>query len=180
MTVAARESYPNPWGWPGPGAVTCSRVNKDGSTPESGLKYGYRLNNICGRKVSNVVDTATWGRSDKWHAGSPGGFKGTRDGLWPNGWPGVVYDGKGTYLFVWVKGKIAPDRLNLQNFDVWLRGMDAQSLAVNIQDRKVAADAGADETRPALVPGPAGRALLLYEKLKPGEKRRIAARTIGW
>jgi hypothetical protein len=180
MTVAAREGYPNPWGWPGPGAVLCSRVNNDGSTPESELDYAYRLNNVCGRKVPNVVDTATWGKADKWHAGAPGGFKGTRDGLWPNGWPGVVYDGKGTYLFVWVKGKIAPDRLNLLNFDIWLRGMDAKTLAVTVPDRKIAADPDAGETRPSLVQGKAGQALLIYERLKAGEKRRIAARDVSW
>jgi len=179
MTVAGRESFPNPWGWPGPGAVLLSRVNAGGATPEANLDYAYRLNNVCGRKVPNVVDTATWGKADKWHAGAPGGFKGTRDGLWPNGWPGVAYDGKGAYLFVWVKGKIAPDRLNLTNLNIWLRGMDAKSLAVKVADRKVAAADGVDETRPVLVAGPVGEILLLYERLEPGAARRVAARAIG-
>jgi hypothetical protein len=179
MTVMARESYPNPWGWPGPGAVLCSRVNANGSAPEADLDYAWYMNNICSRKVPNVVDTATWGKGDTWQAGAPGGFKGTADGLWPNGFPGVAYDGKGSYLFVWVKGKITPDRLNLTNFDVWLRGMDAKTLAVTVPDRKAAADESVNEMRPVLVAGPAGELLLVYERIKPGEKRRIAVRKIG-
>jgi hypothetical protein len=129
--------------------------------------------------VPNVVDTATWGKLDTWQAGAPGGFKGTADGLWPNGFPGVAYDGKGGYIFVWVKGRIAPDRLNLLNFDVWLRGMDAKTLAVTVPDRKAAADEDANEMRPVLVAGPAGELLLVYERIKPGEKRRIAVRKLS-
>jgi hypothetical protein len=179
MTVTARESYPNPWGWPGPGAVLCSRVNADGSAPEADLDYAYYMNNICGRKVPNVVDTATWGKGSTWQAGAPGGFKGTADGLWPNGHPSVASDGRGGYLFVWVKGKITPDRLNLSNLDVWLRGMDGTSLAVTVPDGKAAADEDANEMRPMLVAGPTGELLLLYERIKPGEKRKVAARRIG-
>ena len=105
MTVSAREGYPNPWGWPGPGAVLCSRVMADGSTPEANLKYGPKLSFICLRSVPNVVDGATWGKTSKsWDSGAVGGFPGTADGLWPNGWPTVAYDGRSAYLFAWVKG----------------------------------------------------------------------------
>ncbi|HUT32055.1 MAG TPA: hypothetical protein VNE39_01130 [Planctomycetota bacterium] len=175
MVVSARESFPNPWGWPGPGAVLCSRVNADGSAPEETTNYGYYLNNVCARKVPNVVDTATWGTSDRWQAGAPGGFKGTADGLWPHGKPGVAWSGEGSFLFVWVKGKIQPDRLNLAGYEVWLRGMDAKTLAVTLTDRRVAGGAGADANAPCLVAGPSGECLLVHERVKAGEKMRVAA-----
>lgn len=178
MTVSAREGFPNPWGWPGPGCVLCSRVKADGSAPESKLKMGYRLNNVCGRVIPNVVDTATWGKSKQWHAGAPGGFKGTADGLWPNGRPAVAVDGKGGLLFAWVKGEIAPDRLNLHNLDIWLRGMNGKTLAVTVADRKIAAAPDAEETAPVMLNGPDGEILLVYERTKTGEKKRVAARKI--
>jgi hypothetical protein len=179
MTVSAREGYPNPWGWPGPGAVLCSRVMADGSTPEASLKYGPKLSFICLRSVPNVVDGATWGRTSKsWDSGAVGGFPGTADGLWPNGWPTVAYDGRGTYLFAWVKGTIAKDRLNLSDLTLWIRGMDAKTLAVRVADRRLSADAGAGETHPALVAGPQGEALLLSERIKNGERIRVLARRV--
>jgi hypothetical protein len=178
MTVSARESFPNPWGWPGPGCVLFSRVLTDGSAPESKYDLGYRLNNACARTVPHVVDTATWGNAKTWNAGAPGGFKGTADGLWPNGHPGAAADGKGGWLFVWVKGAITPDRLNLSNFDIWLRGIDGEKLTVTVADQKIAADEDVHETRPRLTNGPAGEALLVYERSKANDKRTIAARKI--
>jgi YD repeat-containing protein len=62
--------------------------------PEATVDYGYYMNNVCSRKAPNVVDTATWGKGKPWAAGSPGGFPGTADGLWPNGWPAVAPDGR--------------------------------------------------------------------------------------
>lgn len=180
MTVSAREGYPNPWGWPGPGAVLCSRVMADGNTPEAILKYGPKLSFICARSVPNVVDGATWGKtSQTWDSGAVGGFPGTADGLWPNGWPTVAYDGRGTYLFAWVKGTIAKDRLNLSDLTLWMRGMDAKTLAVRVADRRLSADAGADETHPVLVAGPPGEALLLSERIKSGEPIRALARRVA-
>jgi len=178
MTVAGRASAPDPWGWGGPGALVLSRVQADGTTPESKLNYAYRLSNLCSRSVPNVVDAAVWKGAKTWNAGAVGGFQGTEDGLWPTGWPAVAHDGKGTYLFAWVKGTIAKDRLNLSNLDIWLRGMDARTLEVRVADRKAAASA-ADETRPVLVNGPAGEILLLYERLQSGAPRSIEARRIG-
>jgi hypothetical protein len=179
MTVSAREGYPNPWGWPGPGAVLCSRVLATGATPESQLKYGPRLSYLCSRSVPNVIDAATWGKTSKtWDAGVPGGFPGTADGLWPNGWPAVAFDGHETYLFAWVKGAISKDRLNLSAFSVWVRGLNARTLAESVHDRKVSG-AGADETHPVLVSGPRGEILLLSERLKHGEKRQVLARRIA-
>ncbi|MCX7805436.1 MAG: hypothetical protein N3A38_09645 [Planctomycetota bacterium] len=175
MAVSARESFPNPWGWPGPGAVLCSRVNADGSAPEENVNYGYYLSDVCGRRVPNVVDTATWGNTDRWHAGAPGGFKGTADGMWPYGKPAVAWDGRGTWLFAWVKGKILPDRLNLAEYEIWLRGMDAKTLAVTLKDRKLAGGAGNEAKDPAIEAGPAGEFLLAYESAPAGGKMRIEA-----
>ncbi len=175
MAVSARESFPNPWGWPGPGAVLCSRVNADGSAPEENVNYGYYLSDVCGRRVPNVVDTATWGNTDRWHAGAPGGFKGTADGMWPYGKPAVAWDGKGTWLFAWVKGKILPDKLNLADYEIWLRGMDAKSLAVTLKDRKLAGGVGNEAKNPAIEAGPAGEFLLVYESVQAGGKMRIEA-----
>lgn len=175
MVVSAREPFPNPWGWPGPGAVLCSRVNADGSAPEESVDYGYYLNNVCGRKVSNVVDTATWGKSDRWLAGAPGGFKGTADGMWPYGNPSVAWDGKGSFIFAWVKGKILPDRLNLSDYEIWLRGMNSQTLAVTLQDCKVVGGNGTDALSPVLVSGVSGEFVLVYEVRRAGEKTKIVA-----
>lgn len=179
MTASAREPYPNSWGWPGPGAVLCSRVGADGTVPEAGLKYGYRQGNICSRSVPNVVDSATWGSSKGWEAGAPGGFKGTASGLWPNGWPSVVWDGRGSYLFAWVRGRIAEDHLNLSGFRVWLRGMSADTLEVTTADQEAAMDEGGDLIRPALVAGPPGEILLLFLQVQQGKGRAIAARRIA-
>jgi hypothetical protein len=179
MTASARASVPNPWGWTGPGAVLCARVNADGQAPDASYDYGYYLANVCGRKVPNVVDTATWGKSDRWLAGSKGGFKGTADGWWPNGAPAVACDGCGGYLFAWIKGRIAPDILNLSEYRLWLRGMDGASLAVTLPDVPVEApDAAVNETQPRLVAGPTGELLLLCNALKPGETPRILARAL--
>ena len=113
---------------------------------------------MTARTVRNVVDTATWGKTSKsWDAGAVGGFPGTADGLWPNGWPTVTSAGEDLYLFAWVKGVISKDRLSLADFSVWLRGMDAKTLAASVPERQVAAN----ETRPVLVAGPVGESLLL-------------------
>jgi hypothetical protein len=178
MAVSSREKFPNPWGWPGPGAVLCSRVNADGAAPEDLLDYAWALNNICGRKVPNVIDTATWGKSNTWHAGAPGGFKGTADGLWPNGSASVAYDGKENYLFVWVKGAIASDRLTLLNCDVWLKGMNGKTLAASVPECKAAALETTNEVCPVLVAGPAGEFLLACQQITAGEPRRISLRKI--
>ena len=173
MTVSAREPYPNAWGWPGPGAVLCSRVLAGGSTPESKLNYGARLSNICARSVPNVVDGATWGKASKsWDAGEPGGFPGTADGLWPNGLPSVAYGGRGQFLFAWVKGAIQRDRLNLADYAVWIRGLDSGTL----MPRAIAGRAAAGETHPSLVAGPQGEILLLSEQA--AGPRRILSRRI--
>jgi hypothetical protein len=182
MVVSARAPYPDPWGWGGPGAVVCARVSSDGTVPERELKYGYRNTDLSERKVPNVVDAASWGDRprSKWSAGAVGGFPGTHDGLWPRGWPAVAHAGKGLYVFAWVKGRIAQDRLTLTQYDVWLRGVDGGSLEVRLPARKAAAREGADETRPALVAGPAGELLLLYEEIDPEKPRRIVARRLTW
>jgi hypothetical protein len=57
--------------------------------------------------------------------------------------------------------------------------MDDRSLEVRFADRRAAGEPAADETRPVLVPGPGGEILLLYERLKAGEDRRLAARLIA-
>jgi hypothetical protein len=178
VVVSARAAAPDPWGWGGPGAVVLSRVLADGTTPESKIDYAYRLSNLCSRSVPNVVDAATWKNSKTWDAGAPGGFPGTGDGLWPTGSPSVVRDGRGRYLFAWVKGTLGSDRLTVSNTDIWLQSIDAKSLAVVHPPRRAAADPGANETKPVLVAGPQGEILLLYERLKAGEPRRIAVRRI--
>jgi hypothetical protein len=179
MTVSAREGFPNPWGWPGPGAVLCSRIARDGATPEAGLSYGTRMGNICARSVPNVIDGARWGKTSKsWDAGEPGGFPGTADGLWPHGWPAVAWGGNGAYIFAWVKGAITPDRLNLSDYRVWVRALDGRTLAPRAPEQRVEPVAGNDETWPSLAAGPAGEALLLTLQLKAGEPRRLAARRI--
>lgn len=174
MTASAREPYPNPWGWPGPGAVLCSRVLADGATPEARLNYGPRLSNICARTVPNVVDGASWGKTSKsWDAGEPGGFPGTADGLWPNGFPSLAYAGRGQFLFAWVKGAIQLDRLNLDDYSVWIRGLDGGTLTPRESERRAAPG----ETHPSLVAGPAGEILLLSEQA--GGTRRILSRRIA-
>lgn len=90
----------------------------------------------------------------------------------------MAADGKGAYLFAWVKGTLGRDRLTVSNQDVWVRGTDGRTLAVKWDDRKAAADPDADETHPVLVKGPAGEFLLVNERSKSGEPRRIAARLI--
>jgi len=175
VRVSAREGYPNPWGWPGPGAILASRVLGDGATPESRLNYGQRQSNVTARTVSNVVDTATWGKTSKtWDAGAVGGFPGTADGLWPNGWPTVTVAGENLYLFAWVKGVISKDRLSLTDFSIWLRGVDAETLAPRVPERQVATN----ETQPVLVTGPAGESLLLTLRVDP-HTRAILTRTVG-
>jgi hypothetical protein len=178
ITVAARASFPDPWGWGGPGAVVFARVRADGSTPESKLDYGYRLSNLCSRSVPNVVDAAVWKGSKTWDAGAVGGFPGTQDGLWPTGEPAVVHAGKDLYLFAWVKGSLGKDKLTVTNRDIWIRGVGAQDLAVRVADLKAVGDGEADETRPVLIQGPQGKVLLLYQRWKTGAARQIAARQI--
>ncbi|GIW85263.1 MAG: hypothetical protein KatS3mg107_0923 [Gemmataceae bacterium] len=178
VTVASRASHPDPWGWGGPGAVVLSRVQADGSTPESKLDYAYRLSNLCSRSVPNVVDAAVWKGSKTWDAGAVGGFPGTQDGLWPTGSPAVASAGRNIFLFAWVKGSLGRDKLTVTNLDVWVRGMDAKTLAVRVTDQKAAAAVDADETHPVLVAGPEGEILLLYERLSTGAPRHIAARRI--
>jgi len=176
----AREGYPNPWGWPGPGAVLVSRVLADGSTPESRLDYGPRLSNLCARAVPNVVDAATWGKTSRsWDAGAVGWFPGTADGLWPNGWPAATFAWDDLCLFAWVKGIITKDRLTLTDFSVWLRGMDSRTLAPKVEERRITAGAGAEETHPVLVSGPSGEALLVTLALTPRDGRQILARRIS-
>ena len=179
VTVAGRASAPDPWGWGGPGAVVLSRVQTDGSTPESKLNYAYRLSNLCSRSVPNVIDAAVWKGAKTWNAGAPGGFPGTEDGLWPTGSPTVAADGKGTYLFAWTKGRLSRDRLNVYDLDIWLRGMDGQTLAVRISDRKVVANSASGKAHPVLVLGPKGEILLLCESFQPSANRSIAARRLS-
>jgi hypothetical protein len=177
MVAGSRTPYPDPWGWGGPGAVVCARVTSEGTSPERELQYGSRHTLLSERKVPNVVDAASWGKqpNSKWDAGAVGGFPGTPDGLWPRGWPAVAFAGEGTYLFAWGKGKIAGDRLTLEQYEVWLRGMDEKSLVVRVPDRKIASKDRVDETHPALVTGPRGEVLLLYEEIAPDQPRRIIA-----
>jgi hypothetical protein len=75
-----------------------------------------------------------------------------------------------------VKGTLAKDKLTVRDFDVWVRGMDAKSLAVRLADRKAAGDAGADETQPHLAAGQPGEILLSYIKVSAGETRRVVVR----
>ncbi|GBD36157.1 hypothetical protein HRbin36_01278 [bacterium HR36] len=178
ITVAARASLPDPWGWGEPGAVVFSRVRADGVTPESKLDYGYRLSNLCSRSVPNVVDAAVWKGSKTWDAGAVGGFPGTQDGLWPIGLPAVVHAGKDLYLLAWVKGSIGNDKLTVTSLDIWIRGVGAHDCAVRLADLKAAGEREVDETRPVLIQGPQGEVLLLYLRLKTGAARQIAARRI--
>jgi hypothetical protein len=178
--VSARGSYPNPWGWPGPGAVLASRVFRDGSTPESRLDYGPRLSNLCARTVPNVIDAATWGKtSQSWDAGAVGGFPGTADGLWPHGRPAVARAWDGVCLFAWVKGAITSDRLTLTDLSVWLRGVDARTLSPRVAERRITGHAAMEETSPILVSGPAGEVLLTTLGLTRGEGREVRARCIS-
>jgi hypothetical protein len=179
VVVAARTPYPDPWGWGGPGAVVCARVTAEGETADGDIRYNSSV--LSERKVPNVVDAASWGDQPKgpWRAGAVGGFPGTHDGLWPRGWPAVAHGGDGLYLFAWVKGRISRDRLTLSQYDVWLRGMDGGSLEVRLADRKIAYKQDADETRPALVAGPPGEVLLLYEETAADGPRRIVGRRLA-
>lgn len=178
VCASSRAPYPDPWGWGGPGAVVCARVRNDGTMPERALEYGYRSTFLSERKVPNVVDAASWGNEPrgKWNAGAPGGFPGTHDGLWPHGWPAAVHAGDKLYMFAWVKGEIAGDRLTLSNHDIWLRGLDEDSLKVRIDDLKVPGNKHADETRPTLVARSSTQILLLHEEIRPAAPRRIVAR----
>lgn len=179
MTVAARAPYPDPWGWGGPGAVVCSRILADGTTPDAGRDYGYRMTRLSERTVPNVVDAASWGKNpkSKWDAGAPGGFPGTPDGLWPRGLPAVAHAGDGCFLFAWVKGRIGSDRLTVSQYDIWMRGLNGRTLEEQVQLQQVAAGKDVDETRPSLLAGPDGECLLLHEGVSPSG-RRILARLI--
>jgi len=176
--VSARESFPNPWGWPGPGAVTFSRVLRDGSTPEADLDYGRRLTKLSERIVANVVDAASWGTSGVWNAGVPGGFPGTKDGLWPHGMPSIAHDGEGNVIVAWVKGLVGEDRLSLSNFDIWVAGFDSRTLQNQFKDEKVAGEKEVDELLPFLVSGNQGELLLLYLKVGGEIQRQLAVRKL--
>jgi len=176
--VSAREAFPNPWGWPGPGAVTFSRVLGDGTCPESKLDYGGRLTKLSERAVPNVVDAATWGDSGVWNAGVPGGFPGTKDGLWPHGMPSIVCNGQGTVLFAWVKGLVGKDRLSLSELDIWVAAFDAADPARTTKDLRLDGGKGTDHVFPLLCADPAGGLALFYLKLVQDEQRQIAARRL--
>jgi hypothetical protein len=178
--VSARTPYPDPWGWGGPGAVVCARVRAGGEVPDGQAKYN--SSQLSERKVPNVVDAASWGDQPNgpWRAGAVGGFPGTHDGLWPRGLPTLAFAGEGLYLFAWVKGKISQDRLTLGQYDVWLRGMDHDSLQVRWPDRKLVGNESTDETRPALIAGPKGEVLLLYEQIPVEGPCRIVAHRLVW
>lgn len=178
-TVASRAGAPDPWGWGGPGAVVLSRVADDGTTPESKINYAYRLSNLCSRSVPNVIDAAVWKGSKTWDAGAVGGFPGTQDGLWPKGSPAVVHAGKDLVLFAWVKGDLGKDKLTVSHLNIWIRGMDAKTLALRVPDQKAAAALDVDETHPTLIEGPGGEVMLLYECVKTGADRRLAVRRIS-
>jgi hypothetical protein len=92
----------------------------------------------------------------------------------------LAFSGEGLCLFAWVKGKISQDRLTLGQYDVWLRGMDHDSLQVRWPDRKLVGNENMDETRPALVAGPKGEVLLLYEQIPAEGLRRIVAHRLFW
>jgi len=177
-TVAARESFPNPWGWPGPGAVTFSRVLEDGSSPEGNLDYGRRLTKLSERTVPNVVDAATWGSSGIWNAGVPGGFPGTKDGLWPHGMPSIADDGQGNVFFAWVKGLVGKDRLSLSNFDIWVTGIDTKTLQTQFKAVRAAGEKEIDELLPFFVSVDEGRLLLVYVKVGREIQRQLAIREL--
>lgn len=181
MTASNRAPFPDPWGWGGPGAITCSRVTVEAKTPESQLDYGRRQTNLSERKVPNVVDAAAWkgAPGGAWIAGVPGGFPGTADGLWPAGWPAVAYAGGNLYLFAWVKAHIANDRLSLADADIWLRGMNGRSLEVRLPDRSLTSEEGVDETHPVLVAGSGGTFLFAYERIPPDAPQQIVVRRVG-
>jgi len=180
LAVSARTPDPDPWGWGGPGAVVCARVRAGGELPDGQAKYN--SSQLSERTVPNVVDAASWGEEPNgpWRAGAVGGFPGTHDGLWPRGFPTLAFAGEGLCLFAWVKGKISQDRLTLGQYDVWLRGMDHDSLQVRWPDRKLVGNENMDETRPALVAGPKGEVLLLYEQIPAEGLRRIVAHRLFW
>ena len=177
-TVAARESFPNPWGWPGPGAVTFSRVLQDGSSPEGNLDYGRRLTKLSEGTVPNVVDAATWGSSGIWNAGVPGGFPGTKDGLWPHGMPSIADDGQGNVFFAWVKGVVGKDRLSLSNFDIWVTGINSETLQRQFKAVRVAGEKEIDELLPRLVTTDKGKLLLFYVKVGREVQRQLAIREL--
>jgi hypothetical protein len=179
LAVSARTPYPDPWGWGGPGAVVCTRVRAGGELPDG--QANFNSSQLSERKVPNVVDTASWGEEPNgpWRAGAVGGFPGTHDGLWPRGCPTLAFADEGLCLFAWVKGKISKDRLTLGQYDVWLRGMDHHSLQVRWPDRKVIGNENTDETRPALIAGPMGEVLLLYEQIPAEGPRRIVAHRLS-
>jgi len=176
--LSSREAFPNPWGWPGPGAVTFSRVLADGSTPEASLKYGPRSTFLSERKVPNVIDAATWGDSGFWNAGVVGGFPGTVDHLWPHGMATAKFDDGGTLLVVWVKGLMGEDRLSLSGFDVWARGLDSASLAEVVPPQLISGGDKADELRPLLLSDGSGGFVLLYQKVWNDRPRLLTGRTL--
>lgn len=177
MVVASRTPYPDPWGWGGPGAVTCARVSAAGEPLDQKRDYGYRMTHLSERSVPNVVDAASWGSkpNSKWEAGAVGGFPGTHDGLWPRGMASVAAVGDGEFLFAWVKARLGSDRLTLSQYDIWMRSLD-EKLTERIPAQQVAARPDAEEIRPVLIAGGNGKILLVYEEHSSAGRKIVARR----
>jgi hypothetical protein len=179
IAVGSRTPNPDPWGWGGPGAVVCARVSHADQPLDQRHDYGYRMTHLSERKVPNVIDAASWGKTPrgKWDAGAVGGFPGTHDGQWPRGMAAVASVGHGEFVFAWVKGQLGDDRLTVSQSDIWIRALDGESLAETSPPRAAAASVDADELRPCLTACSATELLLLYEE-RSATGRRIAARRL--
>jgi hypothetical protein len=160
------EPFPDPWGWGGNGAVIGVSLTPDGKSPERG--WASELRNLqaaeADHRVKNALDAARWRTHPGWPMGMRGGLKGTQDDMWPSGQTAAAYDGR-SLLCVWSRAHLVDNR-RLANRDLYLtRVLPDWGLVDRPAVRLVAG--ATEEANPMLCAGPAGQALLAYERVAP-------------
>lgn len=158
------EPWPDPWGWGGNGAIVGVSIAPDGKSPERDLARA--LGNLQAAKadgrVANCLDAARWRNQPGWPMGMRGGLKSTHNDQWPNGAPAAAFNGR-SLLVVWPRARLVDNR-RLGNRDLYLARLLPGWAARDRAPLRIVSGA-TEEANPALCAGPAGQALLAYERV---------------
>ncbi|MBM4032897.1 MAG: hypothetical protein FJ291_14070 [Planctomycetes bacterium] len=152
--VVNHRSPPDPWGWGGPGAMRAAFVGLEGKTLDP-VRDSYPQG-----RLANWLDM---GREKK-----PGA-------TWPWGQSASVWDGAHSVV-VWQRHHLGGEKMtNFENCDLIAARVDGHKSLDEAGVPVAASDA--EETRPALAAGGAGRLLCVYEKASAAGSQ-IAARIL--
>jgi hypothetical protein len=92
--------------------------------------------------------------------------------------PSIADDGQGNVFFAWVKGLVGKDRLSLSNFDIWVTGINSETLQRQFKAVRVAGEKDTDELLPFLVPVEEGRLLLVHVRVGRNIQRQLVIREL--